>query len=132
MPDIHTMLSDRERSILLNLRKLGSPHCDERGVERELALARRHQTRILTPSDAEYPAALREIHDPTLALYLRGHVVEEDDIAVAIVGARRASPYGLQSAERLAYDLALRGVTIVSGLARRTPGGGARRGAPPA
>jgi DNA processing protein len=51
-------------------------------------------------------------------LRVRGTLVADDALAVAIVGARRATPYGLEVAERLAADLAARGVTIVSGLAR--------------
>jgi len=74
-----------------------------------------------------YPAALRQIHDPPLALYIRGSVPIEG-AAVAVVGSRHASRYGLQTAERLSYELALRGVTVVSGLARGIDGA-AHRGA---
>ncbi len=116
------MLSDREQAILLNLRKLGSPGCDERSVERELALAQRHGACIITQADADYPAVLRLIPDPPAVLYLRGTLTAADAVAVALVGSRRASLYGLQSAERLAYELALRGVTVVSGLARGIDG----------
>ena len=69
------------------------------------------------PSDAAYPAALMAL-TPAPELWLQGTVVPDDALAVAIVGARRASAYGLEVAERLASDLAARGVTIVSGLAR--------------
>jgi DNA processing protein len=51
-------------------------------------------------------------------LHVRGALVPEDALAIAIVGARRATQYGTSQAERLAADLAMRGVTIVSGLAR--------------
>jgi DNA processing protein len=68
-------------------------------------------------SDAGYPAPLRAL-TPAPELWLRGSVVADDALAVAIVGARRASAYGLEVAERLASDLAARGVTIVSGFAR--------------
>jgi DNA processing protein len=51
-------------------------------------------------------------------LYVCGALMADDALAVAIVGARRATPYGVEMAERLAADLAARGVTIVSGLAR--------------
>ena len=71
----------------------------------------------LTPGDAGYPALLAATPGAPM-LYVRGALVREDALAVAIVGARRASPYGLEVAERLASDLAARGVTIVSGLAR--------------
>ncbi len=73
--------------------------------------------RRLTPRDAAYPVLLAAMPSPP-DLYVRGRLVPEDAVAVAIVGGRRATPYGLQAAERLAFDLAARGVTIVSGLAR--------------
>ena len=69
-------------------------------------------------SDAAYPAALAAIIDPPPVLWLRGSVAALDRPAVAIVGSRAASPYGLAVGERLAADLAARGVVIVSGLAR--------------
>ena len=68
--------------------------------------------------DTAYPANLREIHAPPARLYVRGTLVEDDALAVAIVGSRAATPYGVAVAERLAADLAARGVTVVSGLAR--------------
>lgn len=68
--------------------------------------------------DASYPAALRAIADPPRPLYARGTVRAGDRTAVAIVGARRASAYGMAAAEWLARDLARCGVTVVSGLAR--------------
>ncbi len=91
---------------------------DEATLQRELALAKREGVTIVTLEDAAYPKPLRTIPDPPLALYVRGTLEPSDDVAVAGVGARGASGYGLQCAERLAYDLALRGVTVVSGLAR--------------
>ena len=72
---------------------------------------------LIDPGDARYPALLAAITSPP-ALYVRGTLTEEDALAIAIVGSRHASAYGLEVAERLAFDLATRGVTIVSGLAR--------------
>jgi len=68
--------------------------------------------------DARYPENLREITTPPEQLYVRGSFAAEDALAVAIVGSRAATSYGLAVAERLAADLAARGVTVVSGLAR--------------
>jgi DNA processing protein len=73
-------------------------------------------TRLL-PLDPRYPALLAAIPSPP-ALDVRGSVEAADALAVAIVGSRRATPYGLEVAGMLAADLAARGVTIVSGLAR--------------
>jgi DNA processing protein len=75
-------------------------------------------TRVLARADAEYPSRLSEVPDAPATLHVRGRLVDEDALAVAIVGSRRATPYGLEVTETLAADLAARGVTIVSGLAR--------------
>ena len=67
--------------------------------------------------DDRYPALLAATPAQP-RLHVRGTLVAEDALAVAIVGSRGATPYGIEVAERLAADLASRGVTIVSGLAR--------------
>ena len=74
--------------------------------------------RKITIDDTEYPKLLRNIHSPPKALYVNGTLLSQDEIAVALVGSRRATPYGLETCEHLAYDLACRGVTVVSGMAR--------------
>ncbi|HKZ06484.1 MAG TPA: DNA-processing protein DprA [Methylomirabilota bacterium] len=74
--------------------------------------------RVLVPDGPDFPAQLRSIPDPPSSLWMRGTVQREDALAIAVVGSRRATPHGLALAERLAGDLAARGVTVVSGLAR--------------
>jgi DNA processing protein len=74
--------------------------------------------RSIERSNPEFPALARGIEHLPTRLWVRGSVTPEDALAVAIVGSRRATPHGLAIAERLARDLAARGVTIVSGLAR--------------
>jgi DNA processing protein len=71
----------------------------------------------LVPSDPRYPALLAAIPSPP-ALDVRGTLEPVDALAVAIVGSRQATAYGIEVAGTLAADLAARGVTIVSGLAR--------------
>lgn len=74
---------------------------------------------ILLLDDGVYPALLREIFDPPVTLYVKGEwSVCLDQPCVGIVGSRRASTYGQNAAVMLARDLAGRGVTIISGLAR--------------
>lgn len=73
--------------------------------------------RALRASDPRYPPLLATVPSPP-ELYVRGSIEPDDALAVAIVGTRRPSPYGVAVAEMLARDLAARGVTIVSGLAR--------------
>jgi DNA processing protein len=86
-------------------------------VERELERAAETGTHIITPQDEEYPAALRDIHDPPLALYVRGRLMPTDRHAVAVVGTRRASRYGMDTARKLSYQLAEAGICVLSGLA---------------
>src|SRR5207302_791597 len=69
-------------------------------------------------ADERYPAWLRAIHDPPAVLYCDGSVEPGDRQAVAIVGARKATPYGLRVTETLASELSGLGFTIVSGFAR--------------
>ncbi len=73
--------------------------------------------RKITTDDKEYPSNLRNIYDPPKVLYVKGGFDERDSIAVAIVGSRRASLYGLEMAETFGYEFASRGITVVSGMA---------------
>lgn len=74
---------------------------------------------VITLEDDAYPQLLREIHDPPIALYVRGDLPKAlERPALAVVGSRRCSTYGVNVAESLSRDLAAHGLTIVSGLAR--------------
>jgi len=73
---------------------------------------------LLTVEDMDYPPNLKEIFDPPFVLYGAGRPEALREPAVAVVGARRPSPYGRATAEKLAKDLAASGLTVVSGLAR--------------
>ena len=73
---------------------------------------------VLIPADTEYPPLLRQIYDPPIVLYVRGRLSEKDQNAVAMVGSRMTTHYGIESARKLAYQLAYVGVTVVSGGAR--------------
>ena len=93
---------------------------DRIDAAKEIGKAADEGARIITPLDAEYPVALKTIHDPPMALYVRGCLLPQDAKALAIVGSRSTSHYGLSSADRLAYQLGKVGFTVVSGLARGT------------
>jgi DNA processing protein len=85
----------------------------------EIGRVREIDADVLILDDGVYPTLLREIFDPPITLYVKGAWEEcLDQPCVAIVGSRRCSTYGLNAATMLARDLAKRGVTIVSGLAR--------------
>ncbi len=67
--------------------------------------------------DGDYPINLRKIPHPPPVLYIRGQLEDRDELAVAVVGTRRASPYGREVARELGTELARHGVTVVSGMA---------------
>ena len=74
--------------------------------------------KVLTLEGAGYPKPLCLIHQPPERLTVRGGWLPEDAAAVAVVGMRDASHAGLENAQRLGFELAQAGVTVVSGLAR--------------
>ncbi|HEV8200229.1 MAG TPA: DNA-processing protein DprA [Candidatus Polarisedimenticolia bacterium] len=80
--------------------------------------ARRLGVVVLTPDDPGYPPLLKGTADPPGVLYMRGGIAADDRLAIAVVGARRATPSGLELARRIGVDLARAGFTVVSGLAR--------------
>ncbi len=87
-------------------------------VDDQLRRLERCDGSLVTWIDDRYPARLRQIHDPPPVLFVRGMLVADDDVAVAVVGSRAVSPYGRRMARRLSAAFAARGVTVVSGLAR--------------
>ncbi|HET8760244.1 MAG TPA: DNA-processing protein DprA [Nitrospiria bacterium] len=74
--------------------------------------------RLLVAGSSEYPVHLGRIHDPPPALYALGDVATEERRVIAVVGSRRATPYGTATASRLAQELAGSGFVVVSGMAR--------------
>lgn len=86
--------------------------------DRELAAAGAAGVSVQAWGEDGYPRALRDLADPPPVVYRRGELLGCDARAVAIIGSRRATPYGLRIARTLAGDLARAGLTIVAGLAR--------------
>ena len=107
MPGVGTALAER----IARARRDFDPAAD-------LELCRQAGVAIIARGDPAYPAALDEIPDPPRLLYCRGTLTPRDQLAIAIVGSRRCTPYGMRIAERLAAALARVGLTVVSGLAR--------------
>ena len=89
-----------------------------RNVELELNRIERSRIEVRCLLDANYPARLKMIADPPPLLYITGTLTEQDELAIAIVGARRATAAGRAMTEELSHDLAAAGMTVVSGLAR--------------
>lgn len=87
-------------------------------AQTELMQCQEHEVELLAEYEDDYPRQLREIADPPGLLYVRGKMIPADALAIAIVGTRHGSKYGLGQAERFASGLASAGFTIVSGLAR--------------
>jgi len=87
-------------------------------VEAELARIAAAGVEVLLQADPRFPARLKQIPYPPPLLFIKGTILPQDDLAVALVGTRAASYYGLKTCRRLAGALAMRGLTVVSGLAR--------------
>jgi DNA processing protein len=87
-------------------------------LEKELCALPRIGARVVRWTDHEYPANLRQIADPPPYFFLRGTLAAADPKFIAVVGARAASDAGRRMAQRLGLELASKGFTVVSGLAR--------------
>jgi DNA processing protein len=113
------------KATLLRVRGIGDETAEaivhwEQSVDLTVELKRLSESgcRVLIQSDEEYPEPLRQIYDPPIALYIKGALTAKDKNAVAMVGSRMTTHYGLEAARKLAYQLAYVGVTVVSGGAR--------------
>ena len=73
--------------------------------------------RVITIKDQNYPKLLKEIPDPPSVLYIKGEFKPEDELAIAVIGARKYTSYGIRACEDITKSLAQKGMTIVSGLA---------------
>jgi DNA processing protein len=87
-------------------------------AEEELVRAASAGAQIVTLDDEAYPATLKNIYDPPIVLYVRGQVPVLSEPGIAVVGTRHPTPYGIGMAHRLACDLGMRGLVIISGMAR--------------
>lgn len=98
-------------------------------ADRILADCARGEMFLLTMQDAAYPARLRDIFDPPVLLYGKGSLpLFDEEAAIAVVGTRSCTPYGLRCAHRMGYELARQGAVVVSGMAKGIDGA-AMRGA---
>ena len=99
------------------LAKQIASYADIVDLEKQERRMAEYDVRLITMNDAIFPPRLGEIYDPPLVLFTRGELLESDENCVAIVGTRRATPYGIRMAEKLGRELAARGITVVSGMA---------------
>jgi DNA processing protein len=86
-------------------------------VKEELEVVNKNKVKIITYQDDLYPQKLLNIYDRPPYIYVLG-TLDKEDINIAIVGSRAASSYGKYTTERLSRELAMKGVTVVSGMAR--------------
>lgn len=90
---------------------------DKIDLESEIEKVAKNNIKVFTLEDEEYPGNLKNIYDPPPVIYVKGNILKADLKAIAIVGTRRASRYGLEFAGKLAAELASAGITVISGLA---------------
>src|SRR5436190_2172540 len=81
----------------------------------ELQRVRDFGATVITAESPFYSKQLREIHAPPIVLYVWGELSERDQHAIAVIGSRRTTHYGLESAKKLSYQLAYAGLTVISG-----------------
>src|SRR5947207_14338795 len=79
----------------------------------ELKRVRDFGATVITQESPSYPRPLREIHAPPIVLYVRGELEERDHHAIGVIGARRTTHYGVESAKTLTYQLASAGLTVL-------------------
>jgi DNA processing protein len=101
-----------------SLERILAEGCQVANPEEEIELAKKQSIRIVTYEDEDYPLGLKEITDPPLAFYLKGELSGPEELRLAMVGTRRPTYYGTETAFRFAKGLASAGLVIVSGLAR--------------
>jgi DNA processing protein len=87
-------------------------------IKRDIEILEKLAVRVITRWDPDYPSNLKEIYDPPALLFVRGQMVPEDSRAVALVGSRNPTRYGLEMTEQITRGLVHAQVTAVSGLAR--------------
>ncbi|MDF2839679.1 MAG: dprA [Clostridia bacterium] len=86
-------------------------------IDKYLKKVKDNGINVYLSNQDEYPMNLKNIYDPPPILYSLGELKQEDNESISIVGSRKASEYGLKTAEKLAYDLAQNGITVISGMA---------------
>ncbi len=84
----------------------------------ELERIRAFGAQVITAESPMYSRQLREIHAPPIVLYVWGEILDRDQHAIGIIGSRRTTHYGSESAKKLSFQIAYAGLTVISGLAR--------------
>ncbi len=91
---------------------------DGNEIQRDMDILAKMGARLITRWDSDYPGNLLDIYDPPALLFVRGCLKPEDELAIAVVGSRMSTSYGINVTKMITRDLVRAGFTIVSGLAR--------------
>lgn len=120
-PEAVYFASSEEYLLVEGMTKAAAHALEDRSMDTAEQVLRdcdRLDLRILTIRDTDYPDRLRNIYDPPILLYVQGRMPRfDDEVAIAMVGTRRATIYALVSGEKLAFQMAGLGAVVVSGLA---------------
>ncbi len=103
--------------VVTNIKKTINDSGIQREIDNQINLVDKYNAKIITVFDESYPANLKNIYDPPLLLFVRGEIIPDDSYSLAVVGSRNVSEYGVLTAEKLSGELAVKGITIVSGMA---------------
>ena len=114
-------LTKKDVEILKQARKIG-----KESIQKEWKKLKNENIHFVPYFHEKYPRKLKELSDPPNILYVKGSLPKEERLSVAIVGARRCTPYGEQMALEYGEALAESGVQIISGMARGIDGAGQR------
>jgi DNA processing protein len=90
---------------------------DFKSVDQKLKVLESLGARMVPANSPEYPRPLLDLHDSPMVLFVLGEISPADEVALAMVGTRKAGGYGLRIARKLAFQIASSGITVVSGLA---------------
>ena len=112
-------LEDRDVEAILHARK-------DKDIEKDWQRLAEKNIRFIPYFSKQYPNRLRQIDDAPYALYVKGRLPEEDRLSAAIVGARKCTPYGEETALEYGECLAQNGIQVISGMARGIDGAGQR------
>lgn len=130
--DIYNMpekVFNAKRTELENLKFLKESNIDEIFQKRDINLINKYEKymnenniKLINIVDSKYPESLKRIYDPPITLFTKGNIKLLEKVAIAIIGCREASAYGLCMSKKMSYELASKNIVIVSGMAKGIDG----------
>lgn len=89
-----------------------------KNIDAQIKILEKQGIQAVGLEEPSYPGMLRELEDAPVVIYMKGDIQPEDRYAIAIVGSRKPTPYGMSATEKISEELAAMGFTIISGMAR--------------